>query len=108
MYNNKYELKMSLPNRMPGAFNSTELNLLEIVRCDFNDYFATAPSKNTHNRKYISDISTVGDFMYFKLETEYPLKSLNRAGNALRQFSVLADAGALNLYIKNHRLMRGA
>ena len=94
--------------RLSSAFNLNELQILENARIRHNNYFVNASNRQTKNRKYISQIITKGDIIGFYLETEYPVSNIQRIGNALRMYAIMAVDNGFGVYEANQRLMRAA
>lgn len=109
MYSYKYVIPMKITSRVNASFSNSEICRLENSRIEHNDRFLVMMGTNTRNRKYISKIDTLVDgTLVFYLETEHPLNDIGRRGNALRFFSIIAADNGLDLFIKNHKLMRAA
>lgn len=108
MYPNKYYVEMKIATRLSSAFNLKELQILENARIRHNNYFVNASNRQTKNRKYISQIITKGDIIGFYLETEYPVSNIQRIGNALRMYAIMAVDNGFGVYVANQRLMRAA
>lgn len=109
MYRYHYFITMKITTRMKAPFSQSELCKLEKSRVEHNHFFAVMPKANTNNRKYISKIDITNDGkLGFYLETECPLNNVGRRGNALRFFSIVAANNGLDLFVKNHRLMKSA
>lgn len=108
VYSNKYYIEMKITMRSSTAFNMKEIQMLEDARAKHNKYFANATRRQTKNRKYISQIVTKGDIIGFYLETEYPVANLQRIGNTLRMYAIMAATNGLGFYVSNQRLMKAA
>ena len=108
MYPNKYYVEMKIATRLSSAFNLNELQILENARIRHNNYFVNASNRQTKNRRYISQIITKGDIIGFYLETEYPVSNIQRIGNALCMYAIMAVDNGFGVYVANQRLMRAA
>lgn len=107
MYANRYEITMKIPGRMDEPFTSSERCRLENSRLEHNRRFTAMPRRHTQNRKHLSQISvSPTGVLRFTLETEFPLPCPDRLGNALRFFSLVALDNGLDLFVRNHRLLR--